>query len=422
MQSIVFEDAAVAALGPLVTARPASDLTIGTGTLVEALDRFGPVRRAPRAHLRRHLAALGGTRVPLWGGRPDARPPATPASRHGDTVLLVNARLVPDRGALVALRSLVERGRRGVALTNGSLAAALLHMSPDGAGPDRRFIDELLAGTAAPDAITALGLEIAADAGPFTLLARPHDVLDAHERVLPAAVERLVESGGFPERQPGLFVAESARVTGPVVVRQGPVVVAPGAEIGPFVCCDGPVFIGPGARVNPHAWLRAGTAIGHDCRVGGEVEATVMEPFSNKPHDGFLGHSHVGSWVNLAAGTITSNLKVSYGTVRHRHGADTIDTGRQFAGAIVGDLAKTAINTSLPCGVFIGVAATVAGDCGGLVDVPAFRNQLIGGTGGSTTTADQAATTLGRMMERRGLVLHDADRDLIRVLHEESGG
>jgi len=114
MQSIVFEDAAVAALGPLVAARPASDLTIGTGTLVEALDRFGPVRRAPRAHLRRHLAALGGTRVPLWGGRPDARPPATPASRHGDTVLLVNARLVPDRGALVALRSLVERGRRAV--------------------------------------------------------------------------------------------------------------------------------------------------------------------------------------------------------------------------------------------------------------------------------------------------------------------
>ena len=67
----------------------------------------------------------------------------------------------------------------------------------------------------------------------------------------------------------------------------------------------------------------AGTAIGAECRVGGEVEATVMEPFSNKPHDGFLGHSHIGSWVNLAAGTITGNLKATYGPVRlHEPAAD----------------------------------------------------------------------------------------------------
>jgi glucose-1-phosphate thymidylyltransferase len=119
-----------------------------------------------------------------------------------------------------------------------------------------------------------------------------------------------------------------------VVVRHGPVVVGAGAEIGPFVCLDGPLWIGPRTRVNPHAWLRAGTAIGADCRVGGEIEATVMEAFSNKAHDGFLGHSHLGSWVNLAAGTVTSNLKATYGTVRlHEHRSDgsraTTDTGRR---------------------------------------------------------------------------------------------
>jgi UDP-N-acetylglucosamine diphosphorylase / glucose-1-phosphate thymidylyltransferase / UDP-N-acetylgalactosamine diphosphorylase / glucosamine-1-phosphate N-acetyltransferase / galactosamine-1-phosphate N-acetyltransferase len=416
MQSIVFEDDAVAALGPLVAARPASDLTIGTGTLVESLGRFGPVRRAPRTHLRDYLTALAGTRVPLWGGAADATVPVTPASRHGDLVLLVNARLVPERGTLAALRSLVERGRRGLAMAGDTIAAAILHMSPDGAGPDRRLVDDLLAGTASPDALATLGLEIGADTGPLALLARPHDVIDAHERVLPTAVESLVASGRFIERQPGLFAAESARVTGPVVVRQGPVVIDDGADIGPFVCCDGPVYVGREARVNPHAWLRAGTSIGAHCRVGGEVEASVMEPFSNKPHDGFLGHSHVGSWVNLAAGTITSNLKVSYGIVRQRGGGVTIDTGRQFLGAILGDLAKTAINTSLPCGAVVGVAATVAGDLGGLTDVPAFTNQLIGGPGGSTTSAEQAATTLERMMARRGLAIHEADVRLLAAV------
>jgi glucose-1-phosphate thymidylyltransferase len=416
MQSIVFEDDAVAALGPLVAARPACDLTIGTGTLVEALGRFGPVRRAPRPHLRDYLSALAGKRVPLWGGVADATVPVAPASRHGDLVLLVNARLVPERGALAELRSLVERGRRGLAMAGDTIAAAILHTSPDGTGPDRRLIDDLLAGKASPDALATLGLETGADTGALALLTQPHDVIDFHERVMHAAVEALVASGRFVERQPGLFAAESARVTGPVVVRQGPVVVDDGADVGPFVCFDGPVYVGREARVNPHAWLRAGTSIGAHCRVGGEVEASVMEPFSNKPHDGFLGHSHVGSWVNLAAGTITSNLKVSYGTVRQRAGGVTIDTGRQFMGATLGDLAKTAITTSLPCGAVVGVAATVAGDLGGLTEVPAFTNQLIGGPGGSATSPEQAATTLERMMARRGLEIHEADIRLLAAL------
>jgi glucose-1-phosphate thymidylyltransferase len=139
-----------------------------------------------------------------------------------------------------------------------------------------------------------------------------------------------------------------------------------------------------------------------------------MEPFSNKPHDGYLGHSHLGSWVNLAAGTITGNLKVSYGTVRLRHPADTVDTGRQFLGAMVGDLAKTAINTSLPCGARVGAAATVGGTVPDVV--PAFHNQLVGRPDGSVTTSVQAATVLERMMARRGLGMLPADRELLEAV------
>jgi bifunctional N-acetylglucosamine-1-phosphate-uridyltransferase/glucosamine-1-phosphate-acetyltransferase GlmU-like protein len=175
-----------------------------------------------------------------------------------------------------------------------------------------------------------------------------------------------------------------------------------------------PVFIGAGARINPHAWIRESTAVGNECRVGGEIEASVMEPFSNKPHDGYLGHSHLGSWANFAAGTITGNLKVSYGTVRLKHPTGTVDTGRQFLGALIGDLAKTAINTSLPCGARIGAAATVGGSVP--ESVPAFHNQLVGGPEGSVTTAAQAATVLERMMARRGLAILPADRELLEAV------
>jgi len=142
-----------------------------------------------------------------------------------------------------------------------------------------------------------------------------------------------------------------------------------------------------------------------------------MEPFSNKPHDGFLGHSHIGSWTNLAAGTSTGNLKATYGQVRlHMPTADggrtTIHTGRHFLGALVGDFVKTTIHTSLPCGARIGIAATIGGTVPSTV--AAFSNLVV--AGGERTTAEQAATVLERMMARRGMEIQAADRDLLSGL------
>lgn len=411
MQVIVFEDRHVDALGVLTAARPACDLLIGASTLHDALAHLGSVRRAVRPYLASHIAALAGGRITLWGGATPPTPPTAPASRHGAVALAVNARVVPSRASLGSLRSLVESGRRGILRDGDTVAAAVLHLAADGGGPDDDAWREL------GDTCSVAGLEsLALDEldGALDLLHQPHDVISAHEQAIAGSLAILIDTGRFHEVRPGLFAAQGARIADEVAVRQGPVVVEVGAEIGPFVCLDGPAFIGPGARVNPHAWIRGATAIGAECRAGGEIEASIMEPFANKPHDGFLGHSHVGSWANLAAGTITSNLKVSYGTIRISRQGGTIDTGRQFLGALVGDLAKTAINTSIPCGARIGVAATVGGDVPDTV--PAFHNMLVGDTLGSRTTTEQAATTLGRMMARRGLELLPADRALLEHL------
>jgi glucose-1-phosphate thymidylyltransferase len=418
MHTIAFEDAAAAHLGVLGTARPACDLTLGAMTLVEALSRFGPVRRVVRPHLARHLAAVAGRRLAVWGGEVDVGS-AAETSRHGDLVLAVNARAVPSRATLVALRSLVEAGRACIVHADGAVAAALVHRGPD-TDPLRHLPAE---GTDTDAALEALGLPVA-DAT-LDLVAESHDIIAAHERTLHDALALKIDSGGFTELRPGLFAAQGARIADEVAVRHGPVLVAADAEIGPFVCLDGPAWIGPRARVNPHAWIRAGTALGRDCRVGGEVEATVMEPFSNKAHDGFLGHSHVGSWVNIAAGTITSNLKATYGPVR-LHGVSpaggrlTTHTGRQFLGALIGDFVKTGINSSLPCGARIGVAATV----GGTVpeQVVAFTNQLVGGEAGTRSSPAQAATVLERMMARRGMEILDADRELLEALAGTAAG
>ena len=416
MNVIVFEDAAVGQLEPLTTARPACDLMIGCFSLVEALGHFGPVRRAVRPHLARYLTALAGCRTALWGGATTVVAADRPTSSHGAVLLVVNARVVPSRATLVALRSLVEAGHRAVVRQGSTIAAALLHVRADGSGPDQAAADAILADPAAVDErIDLLGLP-AVDVE-LDMVAQAHEAVDWHERSIAEALAVQIDSGRFRELRRGLFVAEGVEIVEPIVVRDGPVVVDSEARIGPFVCLDGPIWIGRGARVNPHAWIRAATALGTECRVGGEVEATVMEPWSNKPHDGFLGHSHIGSWVNLAAGTITGNLKATYGPVRlHTPTADggrtTIHTGRQFLGALVGDLVKTAVNTSLPCGARIGVASTVGGAAP--ESVAAFTNLIV--PGGERTTAEQAAIVLGRMMERRSMAIQEADRDLLQEL------
>jgi len=402
--------------------RSACDLTIGGSTLVDVLGHFGPVRRCLRPPLARHVAALAGRRAALWGGSTTVLEPGRPASSHGAILLVVNARVVPSRDTLVTLRSLVERGQRVVVRRGRAIAAALLHVPADGDSPDGAVADAITVDPATADAwIDGLGLP-EADAE-LHMVALPHEVVDWHERVLDGSLAVQVDSGRFRELRPGLFVADGAEVAEQVVVRGGPVIVDADACIGPFVCLDGPIRIGRRARVNPHAWIRAGTVVGTECRVGGEVEATVMEAWSNKPHDGFLGHSRIGSWVNLAAGTITGNLKATYGPVRLHTptpdgGRATIHTGRQFLGALVGDLVRTSINTSLPCGGRIGVAATVGGAPPDIV--PSFANLVV--PGGERTTAEQAAIVLGRMMARRGMELHAADRDLLEELSDRGPG
>jgi UDP-N-acetylglucosamine diphosphorylase/glucosamine-1-phosphate N-acetyltransferase len=163
-----------------------------------------------------------------------------------------------------------------------------------------------------------------------------------------------------------------------IVVGSHAVLVEPGATVEPMVCFDvsaGPVLIRQGATVRAFTRLvgpcivGAGStvmadrietcAIGERCRVHGEVSNTIFLGDSNKSHDGFVGHSYVGRWVNLGAGTTTSNLKNTYGTVQLWTPHGLRDTGMMFLGTMFGDHAKTGIGLRLTTGTVVGAGANV---------------------------------------------------------------
>ena len=218
-----------------------------------------------------------------------------------------------------------------------------------------------------------------------------------------------------------VYVSERAVVEPYVVLdaRRGPVYIDRGAVVHSFAYIEGPAYVGPGSHVMPGARLREGSNIGPICRVGGEVEESIVHGYSNKYHDGFLGHAYVGEWVNLGALTTNSDLKNTYGTVRVRVDGHVVDTGRRKVGALIGDMAKTSIGALIYTGKKIGIGSHLHGAA--LDDVPPFTIYAVSlGAGVWELHLDSVVETQRRMMARRGLDLSPALEELIRRLYEET--
>ncbi|MDX1740022.1 MAG: hypothetical protein R3178_01965, partial [Rhodothermales bacterium] len=150
----------------------------------------------------------------------------------------------------------------------------------------------------------------------------------------------------------------------PMVVldaEHGPIYIDEGAEIHPFSRIEGPCYIGK-KSILLGAKCREGNSIGPVCRIGGEVEESIVHAYSNKYHDGFLGHAYVGEWVNLGALTTNSDLKNDYSDVAVvLDGRKAIPTGSRKVGSLIGDHTKTSIGTLFNTGAYVGSMALIAG-------------------------------------------------------------
>jgi len=184
------------------------------------------------------------------------------------------------------------------------------------------------------------------------------DFAAAGQRGIEGTIEQPVAIRGSKK---DIYVAPRARVHPMVTIdaENGPVYVDEGAEIQPFSRIEGPCYIGKEATLLG-AKCREGNTIGPFCRIGGEVEASIIHGYSNKYHDGFIGHSYIGEWVNLGALTTNSDLKNDYSDVSvSLDGRQFIDTGSTKVGSLVGDHVKTSIGTLLNTGSYLGAMAIV---------------------------------------------------------------
>ena len=155
-----------------------------------------------------------------------------------------------------------------------------------------------------------------------------------------------------------VYIGEGAEIHPFVCIdtNHGPVTLEAGVEVHPFTRIEGPCYVGE-KSILLGAKVREGCSIGPMCRIGGEVEESIIHGYSNKYHDGFLGHAYVGEWVNLGALTTNSDLKNDYTNVSLKMGGKMVDTGSTKVGSFIGDHVKTSIGTLLNTGTVVGTAA-----------------------------------------------------------------
>jgi len=192
----------------------------------------------------------------------------------------------------------------------------------------------------------------------------------------------------------------------------GPIVIGDHVTVMPNAFIEGPAFVGERSIVKAGAKIYHGTSIGPRCKVGGEVEASVIQSYSNKQHEGYLGHSYVGSWVNLGADTNTSDLKNTYGTVRVFINGKEVDSGEQFVGLIIGDHSKSGINVMFDTGSVVGVGCNVYG----AKLPPKYLPSFSWGSEGTFVEhrIEKCIETARRVMARRDVVMSDSYEKIFR--------
>ena len=193
----------------------------------------------------------------------------------------------------------------------------------------------------------------------------------------------------------------------------GPIIIADNSCIDIGALIQGPVYIGSNCRINPGAKVRGNVTLGPMCKIGGEIEDVIFQGYSNKQHDGFLGHSYIGEWVNLGANTNNSDLKNNYGSIRLNIEDKIIETGKQFLGTMMGDYTRTGISTMLNTGTIIGLGANIFG--AGFQDkyIPSFQWGR-----DSRTELDKFLLTAENMKKRRGNKMSHEEKEFLTKLFE----
>ncbi len=407
-QICLFEDIYYSRLLPLVYFRPTFNLRCGILSLKEKV-QFAYPNANVMLHCRSYLADYMRLR------NPDLAVNTIAATN----CLFINGRAIVDEKFMKAIP--LDGEQDVVYVNNDTVVAARV------SGQKLKSLKSHLNGIFSIsdfDGLHVQQVDVALIQYPWELIKNNGDQLRADFEVLKKAhrKKKTVQKkflGVHILNKKNVVVGDGTVIKPGVVIdaENGPVYIGKNVQIMSFSTIIGPAYIGDGSIVKVGAKIYPDCSIGPVCKVGGEIEATIIHSYSNKQHDGFLGHSYLGAWVNCGAGTVTSDLKNNYSSVKVYVNGDPVDSKMQFVGVTIGDHSKTAINSTFNTGTVIGVSSNVFGTGFPPKYVPSFSWGAAGETF-TTYNIDKAINVAGKVMVRRGIELSDAEEKLFRKIFD----
>ncbi|ACF14329.1 conserved hypothetical protein [Chloroherpeton thalassium ATCC 35110] len=352
MQIIIFEDDSVQHFLPLVYLKPVYDLRVGFGSLKEKFT----AKLSPKAELFYHL------RTYLRAVFEEVGVALASDVKEQDDVLFLSGRVICDDG--FSEKVLSGFFQKNTAYYNGGQIVAFRGALAD-FFPDSKNLPNTISVSPAIASLPAQQVDC-------DMLSFLWDLIRLHPQEFLREAKSCSDFGqikgkvsphAFLVNEKNIFIGEGAEVKAGAVLdaEDGYIYVSPGAKILPNAVLMENVFLGQKSTIKIGAKIYSNVFIGEQSKVGGEVEDSIIEPFANKQHEGFIGHSYISSWCNLGADTNNSDLKNNYSSVRMTLAGKSFDTKMQFLGLFMGEHSKSGINTMFNTGTVVGLSSNIFG-------------------------------------------------------------
>lgn len=376
---------------PLSFTRPIADFRIGICTIREKWEGMLPASydSMPVEYLREK-----------FGTTPEG----------GEVVIMINATLLPDRHTIDTILSMPMNS----AIADGDEIIAFN-------GKYENFISGDFSTDPAPDTFRRIRYVF------DIFLLNSDEIRNDYFRITKGRMSSpLSESnrviGNFTDEEGRqlLFIEEGASVEGSIInLTKGPVYIGRNAEIMEGSSVRGPLALCERGKIRMNSKIYGGCTFGPYCKVGGEIDNSVLFGFSNKAHDGYLGNAVIGEWCNIGAGVNASNLKNDYSKIRvwNYHYHTFMRTSLQFCGPIIGDHTKIGVNCMLNTATVLGVGVNLHGAGFPRVFVPSFSEGSPSG-GFSNVPVSKFIQIADRVLSRRNVTLDDIDRRIYERIYE----
>jgi UDP-N-acetylglucosamine diphosphorylase/glucosamine-1-phosphate N-acetyltransferase len=403
MQICLFEDNSVDFLEPLIYSRGVYDLVCGGSSLKDKILRAYPGVKYS-LHCREYLAGI----------IQDKNPGISVNQIEGESCLFINGRVIAGKNfaSIIRLDDNVDK----LYLKNNILIAARL--SGSNLKKFKQHLNKPLELSFFPP-LQKEEVDVKTAGYIWDLIRENNNELISDINYL--STKNLFHNhlvGVHLIRKDNIFLETNAVVKPGVVLdaSDGPIYIGENSVIFPNTVIMGPVYIGHSTLIKSLSKIYENVSIGDVCKVGGEIEDSVIMSYSNKQHEGFLGHAYLGSWINIGADTNCSDLRNNYGFVKtHVNGKD-INTNTQFLGLIMGDHSKTGINTMFNTGTTVGFSCNIYGSGFPAKYLPSFS------WGGSdnlqTYDVDKCLDTAKVVMSRRKIEFKKNDENLFRKIFD----